>query len=140
MVDQGFIEKIDWSQDPEREVHQPAVQGPLGGTRNDEYQLPKDWGTTGIAMRTKFVKDDVKTWKHFFDIAPKYSGRIVVVDSPGDVLTAPLKALGYSLNSVDPTELEEARELLHGLRAARARAQLRHLRGPAARPRRPCWA
>ena len=30
-------------------------------------------------------------------------------------MTAPLKALGYSLNSVDPTELGEARELLRGL-------------------------
>jgi spermidine/putrescine transport system substrate-binding protein len=30
-------------------------------------------------------------------------------------MTAPLKALGYSLNSTDPTELNEARELLRGL-------------------------
>jgi spermidine/putrescine-binding protein len=37
------------------------------------------------------------------------------VDSPGDVFTAPLKALGYSLNSVDPGELEKARDLLMGL-------------------------
>ena len=43
---------------------------------------------------------------------PKYSGKIVVVDSPGDVFVAPLKALGYSLNSVDKAELEEAREVL----------------------------
>ena len=32
--------------------------------------------------------------------------------SPGDVFTAPLKSLGYSLNSVDPGELEEARAIL----------------------------
>ena len=61
------------------------------------------------------MTEDVKTWKQFFEVAPKYSGRIVVVNSAGDVMTAPLKALGYSLNSVDPTELGEARELLRGL-------------------------
>ena len=77
--------------------------------------MPKDWGTTGIAVRTKVVKDDVSSWKNFFEVAPKYSGRIVVVDSPGDVFVAPLKALGYSLNSVDPTELDKARDLLLGL-------------------------
>ena len=61
------------------------------------------------------MTEEVKTWKEFFEVAPKYSGRIVVVNSAGDVMTAPLKALGYSLNSVDPTELGEARELLRGL-------------------------
>jgi spermidine/putrescine-binding protein len=61
------------------------------------------------------VTEDIKTWQEFFDLAPKYSGKIVVVNSMGDVLTAPLKALGYSLNSTDPGELEQARALLQGL-------------------------
>jgi spermidine/putrescine-binding protein len=61
------------------------------------------------------VTEEVKTWKQFFEVAPKYTGRIVIVDSPGDVFVAPLKALGYSLNSTDPKELGEARELLRGL-------------------------
>jgi spermidine/putrescine transport system substrate-binding protein len=77
--------------------------------------MAKDWGTTGIAVRRKFVDDDVSSWKQFFEVAPKYDGRIVIVKSAGDVMTAPLKALGYSLNSTDPTELNQARELLKGL-------------------------
>jgi spermidine/putrescine transport system substrate-binding protein len=114
MVEQGFIQKIDWSKVPNGQYIEPAFKG-LWWDPKDEYQLPKDWGTTGIAVRTKDVKEDVKTWKAFFEVAPKYSGKIVIVDSPGDVFVAPLKALGYSLNSVDPKELGEARELLRGL-------------------------
>jgi spermidine/putrescine transport system substrate-binding protein len=114
MVEQGFIQKIDWSKVPNGKYIEPAFKG-LWWDPKDEYQLPKDWGTTGIAVRTKDVAEEVKTWKQFFEVAPKYSGRIVVVDSPGDVFVAPLKALGYSLNSVDPKELGEARELLMGL-------------------------
>jgi len=114
MVKEGFLEKIDWTKIPNEKYINPKFQG-LWWDPNDEYLLPKDWGTTGISMRTNVVTEDVKTWKEFFEIAPKYSGRIVVVDSPGDVFTAPLKALGYSLNSVDPGELEQARELLMGL-------------------------
>ncbi len=98
MVKEGFLEKIDWSKIPNAKYINPQFKG-LWWDPNDEYQLPKDWGTTGISMRTNVVTEDVKTWSDFFDIAPKYSGRIVVVDSPGDVFTAPLKALGYSLNS-----------------------------------------
>lgn len=111
MVEQGFIQKIDWSKIPNQRYINEQFKG-LWWDPNDEYQLPKDWGTTGIAVRTKVVQEDVSSWKKFFEVAPKYSGRIVIVDSPGDVFVAPLKALGYSLNSVDPKELEEARKLL----------------------------
>lgn len=114
MVEEGMIQKIDWSKIPNQKYINSQFKK-LWWDPNDEYQLPKDWGTTGITRRGKFVTEPVKTWKEFFEVAPKYSGKIVVVDSMGDVFTAPLKALGYSLNSVDPTELGKARELLLGL-------------------------
>jgi spermidine/putrescine-binding protein len=114
MVEQGFIQKIDWMKIPNAQYIEAPFKG-LWWDPNNEYQLPKDWGTTGIAVRTKYVKEEVRTWKAFFEVAPKYHGKIVVVDSPGDVFAAPLKALGFSLNSVDPTELGQARELLMGL-------------------------
>ena len=117
MVAGKFLEKLDWLKLPNAALIDPQFQNFYKGDKADlnNYHLPKDWGTTGIALRTKDVKEDVKTWKDFFDVAPKYSGRIVVVNSPGDVFVAPLKALGYSLNSVDPKELGEARELLRKL-------------------------
>jgi spermidine/putrescine transport system substrate-binding protein len=117
MVAGNFLEKLDWTKLPNAALIDPQFQNFYKGDKADlnNYHLPKDWGTTGIALRTKDVKESVKTWKDFFDVAPKYSGRIVVVNSPGDVFVAPLKALGYSLNSVDPKELGEARELLRGL-------------------------
>jgi spermidine/putrescine-binding protein len=117
MVEGGFIEEIDWSKLPNAALIDPQFQNFYQGdkTNLNNYHLPKDWGTTGIAIRSKTVTEDVKTWRQFFDLAPKYSGKIVVVNSPGDVFVAPLKALGYSLNTVDPKELGEARELLKGL-------------------------
>ena len=117
MVQGDFIERLDWMKIPNASLIDPQFQNFYKGDKADlnNYHLPKDWGTTGIAVRTKDVKEDVRTWKDFFDIAPKYSGKIVVVNSPGDVFVAPLKALGYSLNSVDPKELGEARTLLMGL-------------------------
>ena len=119
MAEQDFIVPLDFARIPNAAFINPTFQnffdpaGPQG--KYNEYHLPKDWGTTGISVRKKVVTEDIKTWKQFFEVAPKYSGRIVVVQSAGDVLTAPLKALGYSLNSVDPTELNEARGLLRQL-------------------------
>jgi spermidine/putrescine transport system substrate-binding protein len=119
MADQGFIEKLDFARIPNAGLINPQFKrffDPAGPqAKYNDYYLAKDWGTTGIAVRRKFVDDEISTWKQFFEVAPKYKGQIVVVESAGDVMTAPLKALGYSLNSVDPTELNEARELLKGL-------------------------
>jgi spermidine/putrescine transport system substrate-binding protein len=114
MVEQGFLTKLEKSWIPNLANIGAAFKG-LWWDPTDEYQVPKDWGTTGITVRKKYVSEEVKTWKEFFDVAPKYSGKIVVVDSPGDVFVAPLKALGYSLNSVDPGELEQARTLMMDL-------------------------
>jgi|RhiMetdeSRZDD1v2_1073273.scaffolds.fasta_scaffold101700_3 spermidine/putrescine-binding protein len=119
LADQGFIEKLDFSRIPNAGFINPQFKkffDPAGPqAKYNDYYMAKDWGTTGIALRRKFVKDEIKTWQDFFDVAPKYKGQIVVVKSAGDVMTAPLKALGYSLNSIDPTELGKARELLRGL-------------------------
>ena len=117
MVDGDFIQELDWSKIPNaafiNKQFQEFYKDDKANLNN--YHLPKDWGTTGISIRTKVVKEEVKTWKQFFEVAPKYSKQIVIVDSPGDVFVAPLKALGFSLNSVDPGELEQARGLLMGL-------------------------
>jgi spermidine/putrescine-binding protein len=119
MADEGFIVELDFSRIPNAALINPTFQNfydPTGAdAKYNKYHVPKDWGTTGIAVRKKFVTEEVKTWKQFFEVAPKYSGRIVMVESAGDVMTAPLKALGYSLNSTDPTELGEARTLLQGI-------------------------
>ena len=43
---------------------------------------------------------------------PRLSGEILMQDSVRDAFMCALKPLGYSLNSTDPGELEEAKELL----------------------------
>ena len=117
MVDGDFIQELDWSKIPNGALINKQFQEFYKDDKANlnNYHLPKDWGTTGISIRTKVVTEEVKTWKQFFEVAPKYSKQIVIVDSPGDVFVAPLKALGFSLNSVDPGELEQARGLLMGL-------------------------
>jgi spermidine/putrescine transport system substrate-binding protein len=115
----GYIQQLDFSKLPNAAFIDPQFQNFFkAGTENaqyNSYHLPKDWGTTGIALRRKDVTEPVSTWKEFFAVAPKYSGKIVVVNSMGDVFTAPLKSLGYSVNTVDKDELEQARQLLLGL-------------------------
>ena len=106
-----FVRKIDWTKVPNAKYIGANFKTQWWDPA-DEYQIAKDWGTTGIAVRTKIVKEPVNTWKAFFELAPKYSGKVVVVNSSVDVFAGALKSLGYSLNSVDPTELKAMRTLL----------------------------
>jgi spermidine/putrescine transport system substrate-binding protein len=111
MRDQGFIQKVDAAQIPNLKYINKAFKGQWWDP-TDEWSVPKDWGTTGISIRTKDVKEEVKTWRQFLDLIPQYSGKVVFVDSADDVFIAPLKANGYSLNSDVKEELDKAREEL----------------------------
>ena len=107
---------------------------------NDEYLVPKDWGTTGIIYRGKDVKEPVTSWKDFFDLATtKYSGKTFVVNSPGDVFVAPLAMHGFDVNT---DEQGRARDRPHGAPGAPAAPpvdRLGHVPQTTARRRRRSW-
>lgn len=112
MVEGGYLQKLDWSRIPNAKYLNPAFRG-LSWDPNDEYLVPKHFGTTGVLWRSEFVPEPVTSWKDFFDLATgKYSGKVVIVNSMGDVFPMPLKMLGYSVNSEDEAEMEAARVIL----------------------------
>lgn len=112
MAEEGYIQKLDYSRIPNFKYIDSAILSQAWDP-NNEYHVPKDLGTTGILYRSKIVTEPLTSWREFYDLAVgKYSGKVVLVDSAGDVLVMPLKMLGYSLNSTDPGELDEARKLL----------------------------
>jgi spermidine/putrescine transport system substrate-binding protein len=112
MVEEGFLAKLDLSRIPNAQYIDPVFKG-LPWDPNDEYQIPKDFGTTGILYRKALVPEPVESWQDMYDLTVgKYSGKTVFVDSMGDVFVMPLKMLGKSLNSVEPADLEEARKIL----------------------------
>ena len=112
----GFLQKLDKSRLPNLQlVNQRFLTLPFDPT--DDYIVPKDWGTTGVIYRGKKVTDPVTSWKNFFDLAKgKLSGKVFVVDSPGDVFVAPLRLHGFDVNTTDHGELEIARQELMALR------------------------
>ena len=52
MVEGGYIPKLDLVRIPNQKYIDPAFMG-LVWDPNDEYQLPKDFGTTGVLYRTR---------------------------------------------------------------------------------------
>ena len=112
MVEEGFLEKLDLSRIPNVQYIDSTFKD-LWWDPTNEYQVPKDFGTTGIMYRGKMLASPPTSWREFYDLTlGSESGKVVMVDSMGDVMVFPLKMLGYSLNSVDEGELEEVRQVL----------------------------
>jgi spermidine/putrescine-binding protein len=112
MVEQGFVQKLDKTRLPNLANIDPVFKG-LWWDPQDEYLIPKDYGTTGILYRSTLLPSIPKSWKDFNDlIKGPASGKTVFVDSMGDVFVFPLKMLGFSANSVDKGELDQARTVL----------------------------
>ena len=76
----------------------------------NKYSVPYMFGTVGLIYNKDVVKEDVDSWDILWD--EKYKNRIFMFDTYRDTLGVALKKLGYSLNSENQKEIEEAKELL----------------------------
>lgn len=76
----------------------------------NKYSVPYFWGTVGIIYNTEVIKDEIDSWSVLWD--DKYKGMFTMMDSQRDSIMVALKELGYSMNTRDLNELEEAKQLL----------------------------
>jgi spermidine/putrescine transport system substrate-binding protein len=113
-VSQKLFQPLDLAQLPAHDASAHDVrftgEGSVDGT---VYAVPKDWGTTGYVVNTDQVKDDLTTWKQFWEATmTSQSGKVMVHDYQLTTIGNALKYYGYSFNSIDAKELGEAEKLL----------------------------
>ena len=77
-----------------------------------EYSVAYMWGTVGILYNTELVDHEVTSWQDIFDVERAGTKSVFMLDSIRDSLGVALKALGYSMNTRDEAQLEEAKQLL----------------------------
>lgn len=85
---------------------------------NNAHSVPVSWGTTGFIYNTKLLNPGPDDWNFIWDNKDKLSRKMTLLDDVREVLGATLKSLGYSYNSTDPQELNEAYERLKALKPA----------------------
>ena len=94
----------------------PNADGVIETLRNpdydpeEQYSVPYMWGTFGILYNTEMVDAPIDSWTALFD--EKYAGKVFMMNSQRDTIGLALKMLGYSMNSRDEGELEEAKNVL----------------------------
>ena len=76
----------------------------------NKYSVPYMFGTVGLIYNKDVVKENVDSWDILWN--EKYKDKVFMFDTYRDTIGVALKKLGYSLNSTDSKQIEEAKELL----------------------------
>ncbi|HEY9647822.1 MAG TPA: spermidine/putrescine ABC transporter substrate-binding protein, partial [Chroococcidiopsis sp.] len=86
----------------------PNFQSPVYDADN-AHSVPASWGTTGLAYNPATLNGVEPTdWNYLWDNKAKLSRRVTLINDPREVLGAVLRSLGYSYNSTDAKQIEEA--------------------------------
>jgi spermidine/putrescine transport system substrate-binding protein len=107
MIHEGMLEKLNKSKLPNIQYLDKRILNKITFDPGNEHSIPYMAGTAGIAVNTKLVKD----YDHSSTIFDRsdLKGKMTLLDDMREVLGMALKRLGYSVNSTDPVEIEQAK-------------------------------
>ena len=112
MIDNDMLAELNWDNLPNAKANIGAqyYEQAEGFDPGNKYCVPYCWGTVGILYNTTMVDEPVTSWSILWD--EKYADNILMQESVRDLFMVALKELGYSMNSTDKQELEEAKDHL----------------------------
>ena len=112
LIDEDYLQKLDPDKLDCMDLLADAVKE-LPYDPNNEYSVPYFWGTVGIVYDTTIVDEEDLVNEGFnIFLDEKYKGNIYLYDSERDSFMMALKALGYSMNTEDESELQQAYDWL----------------------------
>lgn len=109
MINENLVNKLNFDNIPNYKYIGEDFKNHVYDPTN-EYSVPYFWGTLGILYNKTTVDASSVSWAMLWD--ETHAQRIIMMDSQRDSFAAALKLLGYSLNTVDENELDEAKALL----------------------------
>ncbi|MDY4668703.1 MAG: extracellular solute-binding protein [Oliverpabstia sp.] len=112
LIQEDLLQKLDQDKLTCMDLLAKDVKG-LPYDPKNEYSVPYFWGTVGIVYdKTKVDENDLKEQGFNIFLNEKYKGDIYLYDSERDSFMMALKALGYSMNTENEQEIQEAYDWL----------------------------
>lgn len=111
-MNEDFLQPLDKSMIPNMENMSDAVLG-MSYDPDNTYSIPYFWGSVGLVYNHENVDPAViesEGWEVLRNT--DYAGHIYIYDSERDSFMMAFKALGYSMNTEDPNEINDAYEWL----------------------------
>ena len=112
LMNEDFLQPLDKSMIPNMENMSDAVLG-MSYDPDNTYSIPYFWGSVGLVYNHENVDPAViesEGWEVLRNT--DYAGHIYIYDSERDSFMMAFKALGYSMNTEDPDEINAAYEWL----------------------------
>lgn len=112
MIDNDLLAELDFEKLPNatQYIGQEYFQQSQQFDPENKYSIPYCFGTVGILYNKTMVEEPVTSWSILWD--EKYADNILMQDSVRDAFMVALKLNGYSMNSVNEAELQEAKQSL----------------------------
>lgn len=108
LIEEDLLQKLDKSKLTCMDKLADAVKG-LPYDPKNEYSVPYFWGTVGIVYdKTKVEVRDLEAEGFGIFLDEKYKGEVYLYDSERDSFMMALKALGYSMNTTNEKEIQDA--------------------------------
>ena len=112
LMKENYLQPLDHSLLPNLENMDDAVRG-MSYDPDNEWSVPYFWGSVGLVYNHENVDPAViesEGWEVLRNT--DYAGHIYIYDSERDSFMMAFKALGYSMNTEDPNEINDAYEWL----------------------------
>ncbi|NLK22385.1 MAG: spermidine/putrescine ABC transporter substrate-binding protein [Epulopiscium sp.] len=109
MINENLLQKIDLNNISNYDLIDSQFKN-LDYDPNNEYSVPYMWGTVGILYNKTMVDEPIDSWDILWD--KKYAKQIFMLDSQRDSIGVALKKLGFSFNTREVSELEQAKQAL----------------------------
>lgn len=109
LIRYDMLEPIDFSNVPNYKYIMDEYKN-LDFDPESKYSVPYFSSSFGIVYNTEMVDEPIDSWADLWD--PKYKGEIIMYDLPRLSLSVALQKLGYSINTTDMSEINEATEEL----------------------------
>ncbi len=113
MVQRGLLHQLNKENIPNIANLNPQLMGLYYDPTND-FSLPFQYGTTGLAYNTAVFDSPPDSWAYVFDpeLICQNSGFVSMLDDERESIGAALIYLGYDVNDTDPAHHAEALAIL----------------------------
>lgn len=111
MIENDLLAEINYDNIPNiKNIGKQYMESAKGFDAENKYCVPYCWGTVGIMYNKSMVDEPIDSWSVLFD--SKYKNNILMQNSVRDAYCVALSYLGYDINTLNETEIEEATEIL----------------------------
>ena len=111
MIKEQLLQPVNWNNVPNVSNIDPRFMNESYDPES-RYAVPYTWGTMGVLYNTEMVIEEPDSWDVLLD--ETYKMDMFMLNAPRDTMAIALVMCGHDLNSTDPADLADAKNLLIG--------------------------